>query len=119
MAAGAANALGTEHATVGLWNQETDMLRFRLDGKDYEVHPDQFIVGRALRTQTPIFSADNVRENPAQTAMYDEYGSHASLVAPITAGDRRLGVLAVYPRTRRCSRMTTCLWSPCWPTRLR
>jgi signal transduction histidine kinase len=93
---GAALAIGTDHALIGQWDATTRMLRFELDGKTYVVPPEKFLAGRAFLTQHPVFSADTVQENPAQTELYQRYGSRAILAAPITAGERRLGVLMAY-----------------------
>jgi signal transduction histidine kinase len=67
-----------------------------LDGETYFAPPEKFLAGRAFLTQRAIFSANTVQENPSQTALYERYGSHAILAAPITAGERRLGVLMAY-----------------------
>jgi signal transduction histidine kinase len=54
------------------------------------------IAGRAFLTQRPALT-DNIEvDNPAGAQRALQYGARALLAAPITAGDRRLGVLVAY-----------------------
>src|SRR5207248_574151 len=86
------------HASIGLWDESACRLRFyeRDTDEPIEVPPDGRISGRAFTTQRAIFSPNAPRDDPANADAYLAYGSMAILAAPITAGERRLGVLVVY-----------------------
>jgi signal transduction histidine kinase len=94
--AGAAESLGTDRAAIGLWDETLGKLHYEQDGRTYEVAPEEDLGGRVFLTQRPVFALDTVRENPEHAPEYERYGSRALLAAPISAGDRRLGVLTAY-----------------------
>ena len=90
---GAANSTGTS-ARIGLWQEDTSKLRFwEDDDTTQEIEAGQHFAGRAFELQRPIFSTDPIRDNPDGAANYRARGVGAVLAAPITAGERRLGVL--------------------------
>jgi len=89
-------ATGADGARVGLWDEHAAVLLF--DGPDGErrVAPGDFIAGRAFQAQAPMFSSRAERDAPAHAAEYRATGIRAIAAAPITSGDRRLGVFVVY-----------------------
>lgn len=90
---GAANSTGTT-ARIGLWQDDTSKLRFwEDDDSTVDLEPGTHFAGRAFELQRPIFSTDPIRENPDGAAGYRSRKVGAVLAAPITAGERRLGVL--------------------------
>jgi signal transduction histidine kinase len=90
---GAANSTGTA-ARIGVWQDDTSKLRFwQDDGAVVDVEPGTHFSGRAFELQRPIFSANPIRDNPDGAADYRSRGIGAVLATPITAGERRLGVL--------------------------
>lgn len=92
---GAANSTGTT-ARIGLWQEDTSTLRFwQDDDTTVDVQPGQHFAGRAFELQRPMFSADPMRDNPDGAAGYRSRHVGAVLAAPITAGERRLGVLTL------------------------
>ena len=93
---GAEEALGAPHAVIGLWDESEDVLRY--EGRDGPTaYPsDALIGGRAFSTQEAIFSSDAARDDPEHADLYRNGGAIAILAAPITAGERRLGVLSVF-----------------------
>ena len=92
---GAANSTGTE-ARIGLWHDETSNLRFwEDDGTTVDLEPGKHFAGRAFELQRPIFSTNPVRDNPDGATDYRARDVGAVLAAPITAGERRLGVLTL------------------------
>ncbi|HEU5316173.1 MAG TPA: ATP-binding protein [Chloroflexota bacterium] len=94
---GAAAALGTPHASVGLWDRERDVLRYRAPGGDIlEAPSDRYVPGRAFTTQRPIYCDDAMRDDPENAEEYRRNGARAVLSAPITAGAEQLGVLTAY-----------------------
>jgi signal transduction histidine kinase len=94
---GAATSLGAPHALVGLWEAESNQLHFEINGEGLEIPADtRAAVGKAFVTQQPVFVADAPHEYPDYAEASRRYGSQAILIAPITAGANRLGVLAVY-----------------------
>ncbi|HEX8681973.1 MAG TPA: ATP-binding protein [Ardenticatenaceae bacterium] len=95
---GAAASTGAPNASIGLWDEEKEVLRFEMpDGTPLDYKPDPKLpAGRAWITQQPAFSANTLRDNPDYAEVVSNYRSQATLSAPITAGERRLGVLSAY-----------------------
>jgi signal transduction histidine kinase len=94
---GAARSVGAPHAVLGLWDAEARVLRFALDGTTLELPVSgEGPARKAFLSQRPLFVADTPREYPAVADASKVYGSKAVLVAPVTAGEKRLGVLSVY-----------------------
>lgn len=93
----AGRALGAR-AAVGLWDEPRGVLRFRdpTSAIPSEVGPSSFLVWRAFGSQRPIYAPDAAKANPANAEGYREAGVGPVLIAPITAGERRLGVLEVF-----------------------
>jgi signal transduction histidine kinase len=92
---GASNSTGTT-ARIGLWQDDTSKLRFwEDDGTTVDLEPGKHFAGRAFELQRPIFSTNPIRENPDGAANYRSRNVGAVLAAPITAGERRLGVLTL------------------------
>jgi signal transduction histidine kinase len=98
---GAATSVGAPAASIGLWDPLHEVLRFAvtsrpLSGESVALTPGVGIAGQAFAEQRAIFSADAAADDPAHAELYESSGARAILAAPITAGDQRLGVLAVY-----------------------
>ena len=93
---GAAASVGVRDAAIGLWDEPARTLRFERDGRRVEIAPGEMIAGRAFAAERVVFSADAARDDPAHAERYREEGASAVLAAPITTGDRRLGVLVIY-----------------------
>jgi signal transduction histidine kinase len=92
---GAANSTGTA-ARIGLWQEDASKLRFwEDDGTTIDLEPGTHFAGRAFELQRPIFSTNPIRDNPDGAAVYRSRNVGAILAAPITAGERRLGVLTL------------------------
>jgi signal transduction histidine kinase len=91
---GAAAAAGGSGATIGLWDEAADILRFFDAAAQASADASaRAIAARVLRDQQAFFSDDITGEGRARAAAS---GSTAAVAAPITAGARRLGVLVVY-----------------------
>lgn len=91
---GAASSTGTA-ARIGLWQDDLSKLRFwEDDGTMVDLEPGAHFSGRAFELQRPIFSANPIRDNPEGAAEYRSRRIGAVLAVPITAGERRLGVLS-------------------------
>jgi signal transduction histidine kinase len=117
---GAAKALGAPQAGIGLWDEGAGVLRFYhatrsrtreetvellgddgpqgvvVTGDAVEVQPGRLLAGRVFAEQQPRFVEDVARADPENAELYRAWGVAAALAAPITAGERRLGVLMVY-----------------------
>lgn len=92
---GASSSTGTS-ASIGLWQDDTSKLRFwEDDGTTVDLEPGKHFAGRAFELQRPIFSTNPIRDNPDGALEYRSRGVGAVLAAPITAGERRLGVLTL------------------------
>ena len=93
---GAASSLGTGHAVIGLWNETAGELQFQSGASPTGQPLADAIARRAFAEQRPIFSSDAARENPGDAPLYRAHNVNSVLAVPITAGDKRLGVLALY-----------------------
>jgi signal transduction histidine kinase len=101
MERGAATSLGAPHATVGLWDADNETMQFTYDGEaaHFTMTPAT-TTGKAFLTQQPVFTPQIDLKNPAYAGQRRPHDALAVLAAPITAGDKRLGVLVVYaPKT--------------------
>ena len=95
--AGAASSTGAT-ARIGLWVEGTGVVRFREDGEraPFDVRPGEHIAGRAFAQQRLLYSGDPARDDPAVGPLYRSSRVGAIVCVPITAGERRLGLLALY-----------------------
>jgi signal transduction histidine kinase len=95
--AGAAASTGA-NARIGLWNEDERLLRMWQPGTDapIDVKPGQYLTGRAFEQQRIVYSGDPIRDDPENAARYRDAQVGAVIAAPITAGGRRLGVLALF-----------------------
>ena len=94
---GAATSLGAPNARIGLWDAEARKIYFPLGDRNYALDPSEPIpAARAFRTQQPAFSANVPREHPEYAEMSRTWQLTAVLAAPISAGEKQLGVLVVY-----------------------
>lgn len=93
---GAASSLGAPRASICLWDEAAGVLRAEVDGVRYEMPPGERIAGRVFVAQRPLFWANAARQDPARAALYHAYNANALLAVPISAGEKRLGVLIVY-----------------------
>jgi signal transduction histidine kinase len=93
----AGGALGAR-ATIGLWDERAGVLRFRdpHGALPAEMGPGGFIAWRVFSSQRPMYVADAAREHPENADSFRSAGVGPILVAPITAGTDRLGVLEVF-----------------------
>ncbi|MDQ2952066.1 MAG: ATP-binding protein, partial [Chloroflexota bacterium] len=94
---GAAGATGSK-ARIGLWDEEARKIRMWADGTNepFDIEPGQLYAGRAFEQQRTLFSAQPVRDDPQGAALYRSGRIGAVIAAPITAGERRVGVLVLY-----------------------
>ena len=94
---GAAAATGSR-ARIGLWEEEARKIRMWSDDTDapYDVAPGQLFAGRAYEQQRILFSAHPVRDDPQGAEIYRSGHIGAVIATPITAGERRVGVLVLY-----------------------
>jgi signal transduction histidine kinase len=97
LAQGTAASLGTPQATIGLWNEATQVLSFGNGDRRLDLSPDDDMpAARAFRLQQPVFSPRTRYSGPLYAARKSAVIASAVLAAPITAGERRLGVLVAY-----------------------
>jgi signal transduction histidine kinase len=94
---GAAASVGTLHASIGLWDEVEQVLRFGSEARRFALAPDGDEPAlRAFRLQQPIFSPHTRYADPVHVNLQLNTIASAVLAAPITAGTRRLGVLVAY-----------------------
>lgn len=92
LVAGAAASVGAPHATIGIWDGDAQILRFA-NAPPVALGPEPTVASRAFVQQRPIFAVDAPVHDRARSTGDQALGACAILAAPITAGDRRLGVL--------------------------
>lgn len=93
MERGAAAAVGAPHAAIGVWDEAAQTLSFPSAG-DRAVPPlDRALTERVFVTQQAVLAAHG---QPDRAPDAHAAGMMAALVAPITTGPRRLGVLGAY-----------------------
>lgn len=93
----AAAAFGAPYASIGRWDEAAQELRFVAFGQalSFSLTSDVPVI-RAFTLQRALFSRHTRYDSPGEGAInYDEV-ARAVLVAPVTLGERRLGVLSVY-----------------------
>lgn len=94
---GARSSVGAPHASIGLWDEERGVLRFARGANQVDIKPSQdSIAGRAFISQRPAFTANIEVDIPSAAPLALRNDARALLAAPITAGNRRLGVLVAY-----------------------
>ncbi|HEX5417888.1 MAG TPA: ATP-binding protein [Chloroflexota bacterium] len=119
---GVGAAFGAPGASIQLWDPARRVLRGRYHQRTsgaladpagsapagqyavrdgwWEQSPDLFVVGRVFQEQRAAFIEDAARVDPANAAVYEQYGARAVLAAPIIAAGRPRGVLTVFaPRS--------------------
>lgn len=93
---GAATSIGAS-ASIGLWDAERDVLSFTLLGRMVDLAPTAGLPSsQAFLRQEPTIGVDIRESPPPYTEMSRSYGMRTVLAAPITAGEKRLGVLSVF-----------------------
>lgn len=93
---GAATTLGAPQASIGLWIAARQVLRFERDGQILEARSGEWLAGQVFATQRALFSENAPRDDPTHADDYRALGAVAVLAAPITAGERALGVIVVF-----------------------
>jgi signal transduction histidine kinase len=88
---GAALSLGVAAADIGVWDEDAGLVRFRQG----QVRPGELTAGRAFQEQRPVFTADAPGTYPSHREVYERNNVRAVMAAPITAGEKSLGVLVV------------------------
>jgi signal transduction histidine kinase len=94
---GAGSTLGAR-ATIGLFDQLSNRLRFH-DPHGVlpnEIGPSDYLVWRVFETQRAEYFLDAARAHPALASSYRAHGVRSLLIAPISAGNERLGALEAY-----------------------
>lgn len=93
---GAAASTGST-ARIGLWRDDDAVVRFQQpDGAQVDVAAGQHLAGRAFADQRLLYSGDPIHDDPSAADAYRASRVGAVVCVPITAGERRLGVLALY-----------------------
>lgn len=94
---GVACSLGAR-ATIGLWDPDGQALLFRAPhpALPARVSEGRDLAWRVFESQRPAYHANAATAHPEGAAAYRSAGVRSALLAPITAGDRRLGVLEVF-----------------------
>ncbi|HUF06027.1 MAG TPA: ATP-binding protein [Candidatus Binatia bacterium] len=93
----AAAALGASGASIGVADPENATLRYvDAAGAWVEAPEDAYVAGRAFIQQRRVVALDAVASDPEHADDYRQAGASMVIAAPITLGEKRLGVLTVY-----------------------
>ena len=93
---GAAAATGSD-ARIGVWDEDILKIRFwPPTGEPVDVEPGRYFSGRAFKQQKTLLSAQPMRDDPQGADAYRAAKVGAIIATPITAGEKRLGVLVLY-----------------------
>ena len=97
---GAATSVGAS-ASIGLWDAERGVLAFTVQGRAVDLAPTAGLPSsQAFLRQKATIGVDIRESPPAYSDLGRSYGRRTVLAAPITAGEKRLGVLTVFaPRS--------------------
>jgi signal transduction histidine kinase len=97
MELGAATSIGAPQARIGLWDADAEALRFTMEDGPLVARLESIpVTARIFIEQRPLFTDNLQRDNPATANSTRSRGATAMLGAPITAGEKRLGVLVAY-----------------------
>ena len=84
---------GAEGAALLLWNEEAQYLFSPRTG---DIAPRGVVSEQALHRQQVLAFDDPGATDPEHADLYNEYEARVIIAAPVTASDRRLGVLVIY-----------------------
>jgi signal transduction histidine kinase len=97
MERGAATSVGAPNSLIGLWDEDAQVIRFTLNGERIDFLPVETTpTGQAFHHQRAVFTDNLERDSSAYNTRARQLNVRALLAAPITAGQKRLGVLTVY-----------------------
>ena len=94
---GAAAATGSQ-ARIGVWDEDLGKIRMwtPATGEPYDIEPGRYFAGRAFEQQRTLFSANPTADDPEGAEIYRRGPIGAVIATPITAGEKRLGVLVLH-----------------------
>jgi signal transduction histidine kinase len=89
-------ATGEGEAAVGIWQAELEVLRFwRVVGPPIDRRLDESLAAQAFIEQRALRTSDTAASTRQLPAEHRQSGLRYVLTAPITVGERRLGVVAI------------------------
>lgn len=87
---------GESEAALGIWQPETEVLRFwRVRGAPIDRRLDESLAAQAFIEQRAVATTEDPAGRRRLPAEFRQLGLRYVLAAPITAGERRLGVVAI------------------------
>ena len=93
----AAAAFGATGARIGIAGTQLGTLRYPSGMGGWVEYPDdEFIAGQAYTRQERVVSLDAIRADPEHAAVYQHAAANTVIAAPITAEERRIGVLVIF-----------------------
>jgi signal transduction histidine kinase len=93
----AAAALGASGASIGVADPENATLRYvDAAGAWIDAPQNAYVAGQAFIQQRRVVVIDAVTSDPEHADDYRQVGAGTVIAAPITLGERQLGVLTVY-----------------------
>ena len=94
---GAAAATGSQ-ARIGVWDEDLGKVRMwaPATGEPFDIEPGRYFAGRSFEQQQTLFTANPKADDPEGAEIYRHGPIGAIIATPITAGEKRLGVLVLY-----------------------
>jgi signal transduction histidine kinase len=91
-----ATATGEREAGLGIWQPDIQVLRFwRTHGKPFDRTLDESLASRAFVEQRAVATAEDAAGKRRLPEEYRQATASHVLAAPVTVGQRRLGVIAI------------------------
>lgn len=92
---GAAESIGTPQASIGIWDEAEQALRFNVDGAvSYVAADDDSLTGKSYLYQKAFFTENLKRDSPLAAR---QHSPNVTLIAaPISTESRKIGVLTAY-----------------------
>jgi signal transduction histidine kinase len=89
-------ALGASQAAIGLWDDAARVLHFEKHGQSLAFPLADIVLSRAFTSQRAHFATNMAHANREFAAVYHLEPTMAALIAPITAGKTRYGLVIAY-----------------------
>lgn len=92
-----ASILGAPNTLIALWDEDEQRLIVPgMPPLPTEFRRNSSVAARVFETQRPTFVTDALRTDPDNADVYRRFGAKALMIAPITTGGQRLGIVSAF-----------------------